>query len=390
VLLTGGSLLFRTVQNLWAVNPGFNPRHAITFQVGLAREATQTAAGIRSAYRQLVDRIRQIPGVLAADISALVPLSRGANEGPFWVGPHQPASMAEIPRAIYYPIGPDYVSVMQIPLLSGRLLSPTDNRSSDLVVLVDTLLARRYFPGQDAVGRTITIPHWGAALNVRARVMGILGHVEHYGLDGSVGEKPQIYYSFYQLPDEAVPIFRSDVELVVRTSLHADILMPSIKNAVHQAGGDRPVYNVRTIEELVSRSMGRQRFPMFLLAAFAILALLLAFVGIYGVISYSTARRVNEIGIRTALGAMRADVLRMVLRQGLRLALTGVSIGVAAALVLAKVFPGFSSLLYKVRATDPVILLVVSGILIGAALLGCYVPAKRAAKLEPAACIRQD
>jgi predicted permease len=390
VLLTGGGLLFRTIHNLWAVNPGFDARHVVTFQVGLSRTVANTSPRVRVAYRELTERIRQIPGVEAADITALVPLSRGSNEGPFWVGPHQPASMPEIPRAIYYPTGPDYVRTMQIPLLSGRLLSPADNLNSEVVVLVDSLLARRFFPEQNAVGQTITIPHWGAAHNMAARIAGVVQHVEHYGLDGSMGEKPQIYYSLYQLPDEVLPIFRSEITVAARTQLDVASVMPALRDAVRQAGSDQPVYNVRTMQELVSGSMGQQRFPMLLLVAFAMLALVLAFVGIYGVISYSMTRRVNEIGVRMALGATKRDVLRMVVGQGLRLAVAGVAIGTLAALVLTRVFSRFSHLLYGVRANDPTILAAVSVILIGAAGLACYIPARRAASLEPNAALRQE
>ena len=390
VLLNGGGLLFRTIQNLWAVNRGFNPENVITFQVGLPREATLTPEGIRISYQRLTERIRQIPGVPAADISALVPLGGSSNEGPFWVGAHQPASMAEIPRAVYYPIGPDYVKAMQIPLQRGRFLRRPDNQNSNLVVLIDTLMARQFFPGQNALGQTLTIPHWGANHNVRAEIVGIVGHVDHYGLDSSVSEKPQIYFSFYQLPDEATRVFRSEIAVVVRAQSGAASVMTAIRNAVHEAVGNQPIYNVRTMPELVSRSMGRQRFPMLLLVAFAVLALVLAGVGIFGVISYSTARRVNEIGIRMALGATRSNILRMVAGEGLRLAVAGVVIGVAATLVLNKVVSRFSRLLYGVRAGDPLILLTVSATLIGAALLACYIPARRAASLEPTESLRQE
>lgn len=390
VLLTGGGLLFRTIQNLWAVNPGFNPENVITFQVGLPREANLSPAGIRIAYERLTERLRQIPGVSSADISALVPLGGGWNEGPFWVGPRQPASMAEIPRAIYYPIGPDYVRAMQIPLERGRFLRRADNQNSNLVVLVDSLLAQRFFPGQNALGRALTVPHWGAKQNVSAEIVGIVGHVDHYGLDGSVGEKPQIYFSFYQLPDEATRVFRSEVAMVVRAEPTTASVMPAVRSAVHEEGGDQPIYNVHTMPELLSRSMGRQRFPMLLLAAFAVLALVLEFVGILGVISYSTARRVKEIGIRMALGATRPNILRMVVAEGLRLAVAGVVIGMAATLALTRVVSRFSSLLYGVRTGDPVTLVTVSVLLIGAALLACYIPARRAASLEPTESLRQE
>ena len=389
VLLVGGSLLFRTIRNLWAVNPGFDSQNVITFQVGLPREATLSPDGIRAAYQRLTERIRRIPGVLAADITALVPMGGGSNEGPFWVGPHQPASMAEIPRGIYYPIGPDYGKAMQIPLLSGRFLNPLDGHQSQLVVVVDSVLARRFFPGQNAIGRSITIPHWGAETNVHAEIVGIVTHVHHYGLDGSAGEKPQIYFSFYQLPDEAAGVFRSEIAVVVRARAIDASLMPQVRDAVHQAG-DMPVYNVRSMLELVSRSMGRQRFPMLLFVAFAVLALVLACIGIFGVVSYSTATRMNEIGIRIALGATRSDILRMVVGQGLGLALTGVGIGVAGTLVLAKLVSRFSSLLYGIRPGDPAVLLTISMVLISAALSACYLPARRAANLEPTVSLRQE
>jgi predicted permease len=389
VLLTGGSLLFRTIHNLWAVNPGFDTQHVITFQVGLSPSVT-TPARVRIAYQQLVERIRKIPEVEAADITALVPLSQGANEGPFWVGSRQPASMAEIPRAIYYPIGPDYLSTMEIPLLRGRSLTRADNVNSERVVVIDSLLARAYFPDRDAVGQSLTIPHWGAARNVAARVVGVVGHVKHYGLDGSLGEKPQIYYSFYQLPDEIVPLFRREVTLAVRTPLDAATVMPAVKNAVYEAGGDQPIYNIHTMQELVSESMGRQRFPMLLLVAFAVLALLLAFVGTYSVISYSTSRRVHEIGIRMALGAAKWDVLQIVIGQGLRVALTGVATGTLAALILTRVLASFSHLLYGVRASDPLTFFAVPLLLISAALLACYIPARRTAKLDPMIALRHE
>jgi putative ABC transport system permease protein len=205
-----------------------------------------------------------------------------------------------------------------------------------------------------------------------------------------VGEKPQIYFSFYQLPDEAMRVFRSEIAVVVRAQSSAASVMTAIRNAVHEAVGNQPIYNAGTMPELISRSMGRQRFPMLLLVAFAVLALVLACVGIFGVISYSTARRVNEIGIRMALGATRRNILRMVAGEGLRLAIAGVVIGVAATLVLNKVVSRFSKLLYGIRAGDPLTLLTVSAMLIGAALLATYIPARRAASLEPTDSLRQE
>lgn len=388
VLLSGAGLLLRTIHNLWAVNPGFETQHIITFHVGLSPSTTQTPAATRAAYQQLTGRIRQVAGVESADLTALVPFGRGDNSGPFWIGPHQPASMAEIPRATYYPIGPDYPSTMQIPLLRGRFLRQTDNVHSELVALIDNVLARTYFPDRDPVGQTLTIPHWGAAGAMAARIVGVVGHVEQHGMDGSGGEKPQIYYSFYQLPDEGLPIFRDEVTFAVRTPLNPAAVIPAIKNAVYGASSDQPVYNIRTMHDLVSGSMAHQRFPMILLVAFAVLALLLATVGIYGTISYSTAQRMPEIGIRMALGAARRDVLQMLIERGLRLAIIGVAIGGVAASILTRVLSSFSHLLYGVRATDPWTFVSASLCLVVAALCACYVPARRAAQLDPMTVLR--
>jgi ABC-type antimicrobial peptide transport system permease subunit len=252
------------------------------------------------------------------------------------------------------------------------------------------MLAREYFPGREAVDQVITIPHWGAARNVAARIVGVVGHVEQYGLDGSARRKPQIYYSFYQLPDDAVAIFRPEVTFVIRTRLSASTIMPGIKMAVYEAGSDQPLYNVQPMRELLSRSVWRRRFPMIVLNAFAVMAALLACIGIYGVISYSVARRARELGIRMTLGADRRDVLRLIIGQGVRLALVGVAIGTAVALILAKTVPSFSRLLYGIGVTDPMTFVSTSVALISTAILASYIPARRAARLDSTIALRAE
>lgn len=388
VLLAGGSLLFRTIRNLWAADPGFNPRHVLAFQAGLSPASTETPAKIRNGYRRVMDRIRRIPGVQAAEITALLPLSQSDNSGPFWIGPHQPASMAEIPRALYFWIGPDYFRTMQIPLLRGRALSLDDTTRSEPVIVIDSVLAHSYFRNLDPVGQMITIPHW----DVMARVVGVVGHVRELRLGGSnpLDEEPQIYASINQLLDSWLPVFSKEVRIVVRTPLEAASLMPAIKNAVSSAAGGEPVYNVHSMQALVSGSMGPRRLAMILVVTFAALALVLACLGIYGVMAYSMTRRTQEIGIRMALGAERRDVARIVVGQGFRLALFGVATGVAAALALTRLLSSFSRLLYGVGASDPLTFVAVPCVLIAATIAACYIPARRAARLDPITALRHE
>jgi ABC-type antimicrobial peptide transport system permease subunit len=218
-----------------------------------------------------------------------------------------------------------------------------------------------------------------------------VGHVRHWGLgDPDLYTQNQIYISFNQLPDESVPLFRGDIRLIVRTPLDIASLLPAIKAAVYGAGDRQPVYNIRTMRDIASRSMTSERFTGFLLGAFACSALLLASVGIYGVISYAAARRVREIGIRMAVGAQRLDIFRMVIGQGVRLGLAGLAIGLVAASILARLVSGFSHLLYGVSASDPVTLAGSSLALIAVTVLACYIPGRRAAKVDPIVTLRYE
>ena len=386
VLLTGASLLFRTVHNLWQVNPGFDTQRLITFKVGLSPAATRTGESMRATYQQLIDRIRQVPGVQSADLTTLVPLSQSSNAGPFWIGNVEPNYVSEAPRALYYETGVDYLRAMGLPLLRGRFFTPEDTTKSEPVIVIDSVLARTYFPNRNPVGQTITVGHWRPA-----RIIGVVAHARHWGLgDRNLYTQNQIYISFYQLPDESVPLFRGDITVIVRTPLDTAAMVDAIKPVVYGVDSGQPIYNVRTMQEIVARSMTSERLIMTLLGAFAGLALLLATIGIYGVISYSMSRRAREIGIRMALGAEKKDVLRAVIKQGLRLAVTGVALGAMVAIILTRVLASFSHLLYGVRAEDPLTFLAVALVLIGAAVLASYIPARRAAKVDPIVALRYE
>jgi putative ABC transport system permease protein len=386
VLLVGASLLLRTIGDLWKVNPGFNFQHVITFKVGLSPSLTKTASDTRIAYQQLLERIRRIPGVQAADFTNIIPLSEQDNGGPFWIGPQESTSMQDAPHALYFETGPEYVQTMGIPLLRGRFFTSADTSDSEPVIVINSVLAHAYFHDQDPVGQAITVAHWRTA-----RVIGVVGNVRHWGLgDPGTYNPSQIYISFYQLSDQWIPAFARDLSVAVRTPLDVATIMPAIKNVVYGTGKDQPVYSVRTMQQVVSESMSSQRLPMILLGVFAALALLLASIGIYGVISYSATQRVQEIGVRMALGAEKRRIFQMVIGQGLRIAVVGVIIGATAALVLARLLSTFSQLLYGVGPSDPVTFVSVSLVLISVAFLACYIPARRASRVDPMIALRYE
>jgi predicted permease len=387
VLLVGAGLLFRTLRHLSDVRPGFDIQHIVTFKVGVSHSLTKTAPSTRTAYQQLIERIRQIPGVQGADFTASVPLNVGWIM-PFWIGSQKPASLQGAPRLVMFLTGPDYLRTMGIPLLRGRFFSLDDTTNSPCVMVIDSVLAAMYFPDSDPLGQTLSA---GFSSVGPCRIVGMVGHVKQWALnDSSTDIQSQAYFPLYQDPDQWVPVNYPNVTIVVRTPLDIASVMPAIKNAVYGAGSDQPIFNVETMQQIVSESMSSQRFPMILLGTFAGLALLLAAVGIYGVISYSVAQRIHEFGIRVALGADKRDVLRMVMGQGLALALAGLAIGVVVALILTRVLSSFLLLLYGVGASDPVTFIAVSVMLFFVAAVACYIPTRRAMRVDPMDALRYE
>jgi putative ABC transport system permease protein len=390
VLLVSAGLLFRTIRHLWDVNPGFDTQHILTFKVALSPSVTKTGSGIRNGYLQFLERIRTIPGLQAADFTMLVPLTRDDNEAPFWIDSQKPAVAQNAPRMVVFDTGPDYLRTMGIPLLQGRFFTAEDNTNSPCVGVIDSILAHTYFPGENPLGKTMTFG-WAAAPWGPCAIIGVVGHVNHWGLgEPGTDTKAQSYYPMLQASDRLWPLAYPNMKIVVRTQLGAGTLMPAIKNTVYGAGEGQPIYDVHTMQEIVSESMSSQRFPMILLGMFAGLALLLASVGIYGVISYSVTQRVHEIGIRMALGAEKRSIFRLVIGQGLRLALAGLAIGGVAALILARLVSSFSQLLYGVHANDPLTFVVVSTVSVVVAVLACCIPARRAMRVDPMVALRYE
>jgi putative ABC transport system permease protein len=384
VLLVGAGLLLRTIFNLWNVNPGFDTRNIIALKVGVSHSLTRTPSSTRVAYEQLIERIHQIPGVEAADFTTAVPLSGQGGYLPFWLDSHKPESVQGAPRMGWFLTGPDYLRTMGMRLLQGRFLSEDDDTKSPCVAVIDSNFARKFFPDGKPIGHTITA---GFAAFGPCVIVGVVNHVKYAGLDDSgPANQYQAYYSLYQDPDQWVPLNYPDASIIVRTPLDATTLIP----AINQSSSEQPIYNVQTIQQIISASMSEQRFPMILLGAFAGLALLLASVGIYGMISYSVTQRVQEIGIRMALGADKGKVLRLFVGQELKLVLSGTAVGAVGALILTRTLSSLSHLLYGVGSGDPLTFATTSIVLIAVAALAGYIPARRAAKVDPMVALRYE
>jgi predicted permease len=308
------------------------------------------------------------------------------DERQFWLeGQPKPASANEMSWTLDYIVDPDYLKAMRIPLRRGRFLAPQDNEHAPLVIAIDEVFARRFFPNQDPIGKRININGYSTP----AQIVGVVGHVKQWGLDSDDAQelRSQMYLSFMQLADEAMALVPAGLDVVVRSEADTPGLFDSIRHVNEQMSREQVIYNPQTMNEIVSASLASQRFSMILLGVFAALALLLASVGIYGVISYVVGQRTHEIGVRVALGAQRLHILRLILGRGGMLTLAGVGLGLASALGLTRLM---ASLLYGVRATDPLTFAGVAFLLTLVALAACYIPARRATKVEPMVALRYE
>jgi predicted permease len=387
VLLIGAGLMIRSLTHLWRVDPGFDPRNVLTFSLTLPPSMmTATPEAVRANIRALDEKLASVPGVRAASlIWGAFPLSDD-DERVFWLeGQPKPASENDMSWTLDYIVDPGYLKAMGIPLEHGRFLSAHDNEHTPLVIAIDDVFARKFFPNQDPIGKRININGYSKP----AEIVGIVGHVKQWGLDSDDKQelRSEMYLSFMQMADEAMVLVPAGVDVVVRSEANAPGLFDSIRHASEQMSREQVIYAPQTMNQIVSGSLVTQRFSMILLGIFAALALVLASVGIYGVISYVVGQRAHEIGIRLALGAERLHILRLILGRGGRLALAGVGLGLASALGLTRLM---ASLLYGVRATDPLTFAGVAFLLILIALAACYIPARRATKVDPMVALRYE
>ena len=382
ILLVGAGLMIQSIWRLWKVNPGFDIHHLLTTQVALSPQVMHSPTGIRSAYRQILERLSAAPGVSAAAVSNLLPLTDNDNEIPFWLGRGAQPPQDQMASALLYITTPDYLRVMGIPLRQGRFINEQDTTASPTVVVIDDVMAQHAFPGQDPIGKQINLMIIGPV-----EIVGVVGHVKHWGLDSDDTAKirDELYFPFMQVPDKFMTEIVTGADLAVRTRPEPLSLLPIVRADVAGPTEDQPVYGVRTMEQIISAGLAERRFTLLLLIIFASTALALAAIGIYGVMSYAVTRRTHELGVRMALGATGGDVLRLVVREGMTLAIVGMAAGLVAALGLTRLM---SSLLYGVRPADPLTMLSVSLALGGVALLASLVPARRATKVDPMAALR--
>jgi putative ABC transport system permease protein len=394
LLLAGAGLLIRSFSRLLAVSPGFRTQHLLTLELALPTKAYPDGAPVQNFFSQLMARLNTVPGVQSAGAISQMPFTDSYNSGSVFF---KDGSLSDLPR--YQPMGnlpyteidqraatPGYFRAMEIPLVRGRVFSDADTAAAPLVAVVDENFAQHFWPRGDAIGQQValdSIPNSKPQMPRWRTVVGVVGHVKHYGLD--MEGREQIYAPHAQpLYDMFSP---RDMSLAVSTSMDPAGITSAIREQVFALDKDLAVYNVTTMDELVSSSVAQPRLNLSLLAAFAAIALVLAAVGVYGVMAYTVTQRTQEFGIRMTLGATSSDVLKQVLREGGRLAGIGLALGVVAALALTRLM---SRLLFSVNPHDPVTYAVAAVLLACVALAACYIPARRATRIEPLIALRRE
>jgi predicted permease len=385
VLLIGGGLMIRSIRALWNIDPGFRSDDLLTFGLSLAPSARNDKPdAIRANLRQLSAGINSIPGVQAASLqSGSFPLL-DENDTLFWIeGEAKPATGSDMHQTLTSAVEPTYLTAMGIPLKQGRFFDNHDDERSPWAVVVDEVFANKFFPGINPIGKRIR-----QGDDDPQTIIGVVGHVKHWGLDSDDTQslRAQMYEPLRQFPDPGVAQFATSVRVVLRGS-GSQQQVDSIRSLVKSLNSQNLIYNPQTMNEAIAGSLSRRRFAMVLLDSFAVLALLMASLGLYGVVSYLVERRTQELGIRIALGAQRSNVLRLVLGDGLKMAVGGVVIGLLAAFGLTRLL---ARMVYGVSTTDPITFGTIASVLILVALLACYLPARRATKVDPLVALRYE
>ena len=380
VLLTGSGLLIRSFVRLVGVDPGFDPGHLLTFKVALPRSKYGTDQLRMAFFRQLLARINTVPGVRSASMESFPPLTGlGAATGVHLLS-QPPLALSDLPVANVGVVGPDYFAAMNIPLRAGRLFNAQELAEEKHVTIINQIFADKYLHGINPLGQKAAIYMKSLAENEiqPSEIIGVVGDVHQIGLD--TAPEPTVYWPHPEL-------VMSGMTILVRTSNDPLAIVSRARNELQHIDPELPMAGVATMDQLVADSLARSRFTMLLLGIFAVVAVVLASVGLYGLIAYSVTQRTQELGIRIALGAQRRDVLRLVLGQGTRLTLLGVAGGVLAALAFSRLL---STLLFGVSATDPLTFAGVAAVLALVALMACFIPARRATRVDPIVALRYE
>jgi putative ABC transport system permease protein len=380
VLLVGAGLMVKSFWRLIQVEPGFEPENTLTMVVSLPTTRYAETSRQVAFFQQAVERVGKLPGVEAAGVTTDIPLFGGSSTG-FDVEGRPPYAPGQRPLVEFRSVSPGYFRAMGITLLRGRAFTEQDRADAPGVVIINETLARRYFPDEDPLGKRLGLSRptdW-------REIVGVARDTRNSGLDEEV--KPEAYLPYTQSAPDYLAASISGMVVVARTTSDPQGMAAAVKREVQGLDRNQPVYNIKTMEQYLADSIAQRRFNMLLLAVFAGVAVLLAVVGLYGMMSYTVLQRTHEIGLRMALGAQGRDILRMAVRQGLVIILIGIAVGLAGALALTRVMSG---LLYGVGVTDPPTFAAIASLLAFVSLLACYIPARRATKVDPLIALRYE
>jgi putative ABC transport system permease protein len=373
ILLVGAGLLSRSFLRLTSLDPGFNPKNLLTVQLFPPASKYKSREQVAEFYKQVIRELKLVPGVNSVGASSAGPQFGGWEPVEILPG-DVPSAAGEYPQVRYYDVGPDYFRTMEIPIRSGREFTDNDNQNAPPVAMINETLARRYWPNEDPIGKRLNL----VRRNKSMEIIGIVGDVQRFDADSKI--EPEIYWPYLQEP-------RWATYFVLRTDSDATGAASAIRKRVIGLDKDVFVSSVRPMDRLISSSLQDPRFNVLVIGIFAFLALLLASVGLYAVVAYSVVQQTREIGIRIALGAERRDVLNLIIKRGVSLAIVGLSIGLVCSFVLTRFI---SSLLFGVSPTDSAALLGVSLLLLSVAVIASYIPAKRATRIDPIAALRHE
>jgi predicted permease len=396
VLLVAAGMLGRTLLYTSSLDPGLDIRNLLVARMALSPATLSDPARIPAAWRDVLSRARNVPGVVSATTVEIVPMREGTNQLGYWPGPDMPPASQQ-PFALASSATPNYLEVMGIPLLAGRFFDDHDRLDGEPVIVIDEVLAKSAFGAQNAIGKKLWISEMPCAKQDKAvvechgpyTVVGVVGHVRYWGLAGDdrAQVRAQFYYPFAQVAPPYVRRWSELMSIAVRTSVSPLSVLKPLRQELRGAAGDQVLYEAHTMEQLAHDSLSRQRFLLLLFAIFAALALVLACIGIYGVLAYLTGQRISEMGIRMALGASAGDVVWLVLRQSLAMISVGVAIGTAVAIGAGRVLQSFvegmqPNTLSSVGMTIPVLVI--------AALLASFLPARRASRVDPLVALKYE